>query len=159
MEWLGLTFGYSLLSALIPVFNAELYLIGLAAKQPQLPWWLLGITAATGQMVGKLVFYYAGRGSIALPARLRRKSDKERTGRFARWFARFRDTARERPAWAFAVLLVSAAVGLPPYAASAVLAGVARVNLSVFLVSGLLGRAVRFGAIAASPGLLDSWFF
>lgn len=159
MEWLGLTFGFSLLSALVPVFNAEVYLVGLAARQPQLSWWLLGLVAAVGQMLGKLVFYYAGRGSLQLPARLRRKSDKGRGGRWSRWFARFRETARDRPVWAFAVLLASAAIGLPPYAASAVLAGVAEVRLPVFLVSGLVGRFVRFGAIAASPGLLESaWF-
>lgn len=159
MEWLGLTFGFSVVSALVPVFNAEVYLIGVAAKAPQLPWWLLGLVAAAGQMLGKLVFYYAGRGSLQLPARLRRKSDKGREGRWSRWFTRFRETAQQRPYWAFAVLLASATIGLPPYAAAAVLAGVAEVSLPVFLVSGFVGRAIRFSAIAASPALLHSaWF-
>ena len=60
MEWIGLTLGYCVLSALLPVFNTELYLVGLAAAQPQLHWALLGLTAAVGQMIGKVAFYYAG---------------------------------------------------------------------------------------------------
>lgn len=34
MKWIGLTLGYCVLSALVPVFNTELYLVGLAAAQP-----------------------------------------------------------------------------------------------------------------------------
>lgn len=159
LQWAGLTLGYSCLSALIPVFNNELYLVGLVTSQPQLPWWLLGVAAAVGQMVGKLVYYFAGRGFIQLPARLRRKTNKERSGRWSQWFHRFQDTCRHRPVWTFSVMLGSATIGLPPFAATAVLAGAAKVRPSVFVTSGLLGRAVRFCAVAASPGVLNSWWF
>ena len=39
------------------------------------------------------------------------------------------------------------------------LAGVGRVPLPTFLVTGRVGRFARFGAIAASPGLVNTWWF
>jgi membrane protein YqaA with SNARE-associated domain len=150
VEWIGLTFGYSLVSALVPVVNAELYLVGLMTRQPQLAWWLVGLAAAAGQMVGKLVYYYAGRGTLQLPARLRR---------WSRRLARFQQTCHDRPVWTAGVLLASASIGLPPYLAIALLAGVGRVPLPTFLVTGLVGRFARFGAIAASPALINTWWF
>ncbi len=159
MEWIALTFGYSVASALVPVVNAGLYLVGLMTQRPELAWWLVGLAAAVGQMVGKLVYYYAGRGTLHLPRRLRRKADKGTGGRWSHWLARFRATCRQRPVWAAGVLFVSAAVGLPPFLAIAVLAGVAEIPVAVFLVTGLAGRFVRFGAIAASPGLVQTWWF
>lgn len=159
MEWIGLTFGYSVVSALVPVVNAELYLVGLMTRQPQLAWWLVGLAAAAGQMVGKLVYYYAGRGALRLPARLRRRSERQSAGRWSRRLDRFQQTCRDRPVWTAGVLLVSASVGLPPYLAIALLAGVGRVPLPTFLVTGLVGRFARFAAIAASPGLITTWWF
>ncbi|MDQ3152742.1 MAG: hypothetical protein M3R63_13820 [Actinomycetota bacterium] len=159
MEWIALTFAYSVASALVPVVNAELYLVGLMTQRPELAWWLVGLAAAAGQMLGKLVYYYAGRGTLQLPARLRRKADKGTEGRWSRWLARFRATCRQRPVWTAGVLFTSASVGLPPFLAVAVLAGVAEIRVAVFLTTGLTGRFVRFGAIAASPGLLNAWWF
>lgn len=159
MGWIWLTFGYSVVSALVPVVNAELYLVGLMTRQPQLAWWLVGLAAAAGQMVGKLVYYCAGRGTLQLPTRLRRRSERQSAGRWSRWLARFQRTCHDRPVWTIGVLLVSASIGLPPYLAIAVLAGVGRVPLPTFLVTGLVGRFARFGAIAASPALITTWWF
>jgi hypothetical protein len=41
VQWIGLTFGYSVVSALVPVVNAELYLVGAIAASPGLvsTWW------------------------------------------------------------------------------------------------------------------------
>lgn len=157
MEWIALTVGVCLISALVPVVNAEIYLVGLVTQQPQLPWWLVGLAAAVGQLAGKLVFYYAGRGSLRLPARLRR--DSERRGRWSARLARLQQTCRDRPVWTAGVLVTAAVVGLPPFAATSFVAGVARVSLGTFLATGLLGRFVRFSAIAAAPGLLSTWWF
>ncbi len=154
-----LTLGYCVLSALVPVFNTELYLVGLAAAQPQLPWGWLGLIAAVGQMIGKVVFYYAGRGALVLPARVRREPDRQRAGRWARQLHRFQETSQRRPRWMVGVLLASALTGLPPFAAIAVLAGLARVRLVTFLITGLIGRFARFAAVAASPGLVTTWWF
>lgn len=156
MEWIALTAGVCLVSALLPVVNAEIFLVGLVTQQPQLPWWLVGLAAAVGQLAGKLVFYYAGRGSLRLPARLRRAS--ARRGRWSAWLARFQQTCRNRPGWTAGVLVIAAAIGLPPFAATSFVAGVGRVPLGVFLATGLVGRFARFGAIAAAPTLLNTWW-
>lgn len=163
MEWIGLTLGYSAVSALIPVFNIEVYLVGLVSQQPQLRWWLLGLAAAIGQLAGKTLFYFAGRGSLRLPHWLHRHTGSRGEGRWARRLQRmhhrFHHTAQHRPVWTIVVLLASATVGLPPFAATALIAGLAKVPLSVFLATGLAGRFVRFSAIAVSPGLLSAWWF
>jgi membrane protein YqaA with SNARE-associated domain len=163
VEWVGLTLGYSLVSALIPVFNIEVYLVGLVSQQPQLQWWLLGLAAAVGQLTGKTLFYLAGRGSLRLPDWLHRRASYRGSGRWSRWLQRLHDrfhrTARRRPVWTIVVLLASASVGLPPFGATALIAGLAEVPLPVFLTAGLIGRFARFGAIAASPGLLAAWWF
>ncbi|MGH3910302.1 MAG: VTT domain-containing protein, partial [Pseudonocardiaceae bacterium] len=151
-----------------PVVNAEIYLVGLVTQQPQLAWWLVGLTAAVGQLAGKLVFYYAGRGSLRLPARLwsmhrlsrlRRTSDPARRGRWSARLDRLQETCRDRPVWTAGVLVTAAVVGLPPFAATSFVAGVARISLGMFVVTGLVGRFVRFSAIAVSPGLLSTWWF
>lgn len=154
MEWLALTLGVCFVSALVPVVNAELYLVGLVTQQPDLQWWLVGIAAGVGQMGGKLLYYYAGRGSLKLPGWLRRKTEKP-PGRWAARLARFRDTCHERPVWAAGVLLLSASTGFPPFLAIAVIAGVVRIPVGTFLVTGVVGRTARFAAIAAFPGLAD----
>lgn len=159
MEWIALTLGVCLISALAPVVNAEIYLVGLVTQQPQLAWWLVGLTAAVGQLAGKLVFYYAGRGSLRLPARLRRKPDPARRGRWSARLDRLQETCRDRPVSTAGVLVTAAGVGLPPFAATSFVAGVARIPLGMFVVTGLVGRFVRFSAIAVSPGLLSTWWF
>jgi len=158
VEWIALTLGVCLVSALVPVVNAEIFLVGLVTAQPQLPWWLVGLAAAVGQLAGKLVIYYAGRGALRLPARLRRKSESERRGRWSARLARFQETCRDRPVWTVGVLVTAAAVGLPPFAATSFVAGVAQVSLGTFLTTGLVGRFARFGAIAAAPTLLNTWW-
>jgi membrane protein YqaA with SNARE-associated domain len=154
-----LTLGYCVLSALVPAFNTEFYLAGLAAAQPQLPLGWLALTAAIGQMIGKLVFYCVGRGVLVLPTRLRRGPGWQPAGRWARQWRWLQETSQRRPMWIAGVLLASALTGLPPFMAVSVLAGMARVRLVTFLVTGLIGRFARFAAILAFAGLLTGWWF
>ncbi|HEU0127468.1 MAG TPA: VTT domain-containing protein [Pseudonocardiaceae bacterium] len=158
MEWIGFTLGYSVLSALIPVFNTELYLVGMAAAQPQMHWGLLGLAAAVGQMIGKAVFYYAGRGVLMLPARLRREPDRQRAGRWAPQLQQIQEFSQQHRVWTVGMLLVSALTGLPPFAATSVLAGLARVRLLTFLATGLIGRFGRFATIAAFGSVFSAWW-
>jgi membrane protein YqaA with SNARE-associated domain len=41
--------------------------------------------------------------------------------------------------------------------ATSVLAGMVRMSLSAFLSAGLVGRFIRFSAVAASPALFAGW--
>lgn len=144
------TFGYCIVSALLPFVNAEAYLIGLSAlvRPPNI--WLLALVAAAGQMVGKTVYYYAGRGSLQLPRVMRRK---QRPGRWAERLQRLREKAEAKPVYAAGLVLLSAFAGLPPFAAVSVLAGVVRLPVWLFVPLGLVGRYARFAVCLAAPGV------
>ena len=60
-------FGVSVASALIPLINIEVYLIGLAAVRDSTGIWLLATIAGVGQMVGKVVWYYLGANALKWP--------------------------------------------------------------------------------------------
>lgn len=150
MTTLLATFGYCVVSALLPFVNAEVYLLGIAALTRPPNIWLLAGTAAVGQMIGKIPYYYAGRGALSLPRVLRREP---KPGRWSARFERWRTKAEDRPLFAAGLLLLSAFVGLPPFAAVVVLAGVVRVPLWLFLATGIAGRYARFACLLALPGV------
>ncbi|GGM38247.1 hypothetical protein GCM10012275_06590 [Longimycelium tulufanense] len=150
--WLTLgTFGVAVASALLPVISMELFLLGVVLKEPGLPWWLLGLVIAVGQIGGKLLYFYAGRGHLRLPAILRRKSRSP--GRWSARLERFREECHRRPLLTAVVLLISAVASLPPFAATSIMAGIAHVPASTFVVTGFVGRFARFAALAAAPAL------
>ncbi|MER7011187.1 VTT domain-containing protein [Saccharopolyspora sp. NPDC000359] len=154
---LSTAFGVSVASALLPVISVELFAIGLVLKGPEIPWWLLAAVIATGQIGGKLLHYYAARGAIRLPSFCRRKSETERRGRWRQWLERFRSNCQQRPVWTGALLLISATASLPPYAAVAVVAGWAKVPLPTFVITGFIGRFIRFAALAIAPTAIITW--
>lgn len=146
------TFFYCLLSAVVPVANAEVYLVGVAVTTDSPPV-LLAVAAASGQVLGKMAFYLLGRGVIDL-SRLRRHS--RTTGRWTERMARVSDWC-DRHAWGpSAVTLVSAVVGLPPFAVVSVLAGTLRMRWWLFALCGLIGRFVRFLAVLLAPGVVPA---
>ena len=69
---------------------------------------------------------------------------------------RWHERAEGRPWFTAALLFVSAATGFPPYAVTAVLAGTLRVPFWIFLVTGTLGRGLRFWAVVyGTSSVLD----
>jgi len=148
------TFGFALLSALIPLFNVEAYLLAAAVASDEPPV-LLAAVASVGQMVGKMAYYLMGRGVIDI-ARLRRKSTAK--GRWSERMDRVRAWC-ERHVWGpTALTAVSAVIGVPPFAVFSVLAGSLRMPWWLFLATGLGGRFARFLAILLAPGLLPEDF-
>jgi membrane protein YqaA with SNARE-associated domain len=128
----GLALGVGLLSALIPVVNAEVFLLAATASVSP----LVGVGAvvglAVGQVAGKLCLFTASRRSRQAVTHRRR-----------------RRPARE-PRWpATGVLLTSAAVGVPPLAVTTVAAGARRTPAALFVACTLTGRLARFGVLAA----------
>ncbi|APU13947.1 putative membrane protein [Actinoalloteichus sp. GBA129-24] len=158
--WIGLmstAFGVSVLSALIPLISVELFVIALMLRAPDTAWWQLAAVVAAGQVVGKLLYYYAGRGSLPLPKVFRRTEDTP--SRWSLRLARFREACRGRPVWTAGVLLSSSFVSLPPFAAVSVIAGVAGIPLRTFVLTGLAGRFGRFALVAVVPGIAGAWWF
>lgn len=170
IAWLGLTLGVAFGSALVPLISIEVFLIGLAVQKPNIPWLLLGAAVAIGQVAGKLLYYYAAKGELHLPSFLhRRRKEKLDTPRRLRWHRRtkrirvrvesLREKCHRHPRWMVGTYGVSSVLGLPPFMATSVLAGMVRMSLTAFLGAGLIGRFIRFSALAASPALCAGWFF
>lgn len=168
LVWLGVSMGVAFGSALLPLISIEIFLIGLVSQEPDIPWLALGAVIAIGQVAGKLFYYWAAKGSLHLPGFLRRKQRPltPRRHRMALRTKRIRavvewitERCRRHPHWMFGTYSVSSVVGVPPFMATSVLAGMVRMKLSAFLSAGLLGRFVRFSVLAASPALFAGWLF
>ncbi len=141
-------------SALVPLVNIEAYLGVRAALVDIEHLWLLGLVAAVGQMLGKLVWFYIGASSLDW-GWVRRKIDRPKAqSALEKWRRRTHD----RPVVAGSLLFASAMLGVPPFAIVAVLAGQLRMNVALFLTLGLMGRWLRFvGVIGGVQWLGDIW--
>jgi membrane protein YqaA with SNARE-associated domain len=140
--WLT-TVGYSVLSALVPVFNAEAYLIAASALAPSALAPAILVAGTLGQMAGKVVLYYAGRGAVRLPGERIQRALREAEARLGR-----------RPGMESAVLFSSATLGLPPFYLVTLASGMMHLPLPRFVVLGLLGRLLRNAVVVALPQLL-----
>lgn len=137
-------FGASIGSALLPVINIEA-ILAVAVSQAPSATWALVIAATVGQMIGKTVWYWGGMHLDRAPLVSKHLKKPKAKASLEKWHER----AEGRPWFTAGLLLFSALVGFPPYAVAAVLAGVLRVHFVVFLVTGLLGRGLRFWALVA----------
>lgn len=146
-------FGASIASALVPLINVEVILFAAANRRPELVVALV-LVATTGQMVGKLLWYWGGQHLDRAPWVAKHLEKPRPKATLERWH----DRAEGRPWFTAGLLLFSAASGFPPYAVTAVLAGVLRVPLWIFLVTGFVGRGLRFWTIASGASwLLAIW--
>lgn len=137
-------FGAALVTALVPWVNAEVLMataVPIARSRPHLL--ILVGAVASGQMAGKSIVYWISRRSVGdgMGGRARRAID--------RWRVRLEG----RPLAASGVMFLSAVTGVPPFFATSIAAGLARVPFPAFVAIGLLGRLVHFSAIAFAAGL------
>lgn len=127
------------LSGLVPLINGEVALIVVVLATGKLgPALALAVLVAAGQMIAKIVLYQTARGASELrpDSKLGRRIAHARE-RIARW--------NDKP---LLVTFVSAITGLPPFYLVTLLAGALGVRFRTFLVLGIIGRVVRFVAIA-----------
>lgn len=132
--------------ALLPFVNTEIYLVGASALMPRALWVPLVVAGSVGAMAGKVLLYFAGRGVVKLPG-----------GRVQRGLARMQARMEERPAAGKLLYLASSIVGLPPFYVTTIAAGAVKMNFAFFLLAGLAGRLIRFGAFVALPHLAQGW--
>lgn len=135
-------------SALIPVMNAEAYL-SVVAHDSHVWAPALGIVAGLGQAGGKVLWYYAGRGSTRIPWIAKKLESPKWKATYDRWHLR----TTGRPILATALLAVSGFSGFPPLAVMAVLFGALRFNVAVFAVTVFLSRSLRFWVILEAASL------
>lgn len=170
LSWLLVTFGVALGSALLPLISVEVFVITMASTHPDIHWAAVAGVVAVAQVIGKMPYFLAARGSIHLPdfmhRRLhgqrppseRRERWRMRTKKLRAWVEALRERCHQHPHWMAGTYGVSSVVGLPPYMAMVVLAGLAEMRMSLFVSMGLAGRFVRFAILAASPALFIGWF-
>lgn len=134
-------FGFAALSGVIPLLNAEVYLVGAVLVMGKLPAAVaLGVVVAAGQMVAKAGIYHAVHGATNLAGRRKHARGLERARALAeRW--------RDRE---LALVFVSSSVGLPPFYVVSILAGALEVPFKKFMALGFVGRSIRFVAIAVA---------
>ena len=151
MNLLIATFFFSFASALLPILNAEIFVAGVAQKYPIM---LVALIAAAGQMVGKTLWYYAGAHAEKLPYIHKKMQQPKFEASLDKW----RTQTEGRKAYTGLILFASASAGFPPYAVIAALAGVLRVNFTLFLLTGFVGRFLRFWFFAALLDQVLHWF-
>ena len=134
----------ALVSALVPWVNAEvLMLAALPFARSPLHLALLVALMTLGQMTGKSAMYWCSRRAALRPTLRMRDA-------MARWKARL----DRHPRSALGLVLVSAAVGIPPFYMVSIVAGALNIAFGRFLVVGTFGRLVHFAALALVPQLI-----
>ena len=140
----GGTFVVSMIAGLVPLVNAEVFLVGLVRlvvdRSSQLP--AIVVAAAVGQMVAKIGLYHAGRGMLELPRGLYRNRYQEKLETVRRKL----DSWKTKP---YLVYGVSSVTGLPPFYLTVLAAGAMKIRFNAFLVIGLCGRLLRFAFLVA----------
>jgi membrane protein YqaA with SNARE-associated domain len=144
---LGLGFG----SALLPLVNAEAYVVLVSTRGPaHLLLCLTVLGVALGQTAGKVLLFESARHARR-PAWLSRRPGRTTSPRTSK-VERFGNLLR-RPRTGAPLVLASATVGLPPLAVISVLAGASGQRRTTFALLCFTGRLVRFAALAAPLGL------
>lgn len=137
--------GLTIVSALVPWVNAEVILLGFIAHAPSQAAVVGFIVIATiGQMLGKCVLYWTSSKTL---------KHSFTSGRAAASFARIRNNLAGHPNRASGVVLLSSAVGLPPFYLVTIAAGTLHMNFRLFCLAGTLGRLARFGVIGMATHL------
>ena len=129
-------------SALFPWMNSEIIMLSLAALVPSPPGQVLLVLLGTaGQMTGNSILYWAGRGVVRFP-RMQQKLES------------WRQKLSHRQLGGMAVLFLSSTFGVPPFYPMSLLAGSLRIPFARFLLVGMCGRFLRYGALVFASRLV-----
>lgn len=139
------TLGFSILSAVVPIFNVEVYLVALATQIPKSAALPVAIAAGAGQAMGKVLWYHGTAKSLELPW-MKRRMESER---WKRSFDRWEQRIEERPRMATAFMLSSALVGFPPLLVMGAIAGALKFRMSMYVSTIFIGRTLQSWAILA----------
>lgn len=134
------TFAFCLGSAMIPVLHAETYLVTASLVAPPELRWSLVIAATSGQMLGKIGMYYAGRGIKLIPGERMQRRIELAAARY-----------REQRQIGSGLVFVSASSGFPPFYLLSIAAGMLTFPLMPFIIFGFAGRLIRFAVVVFFP--------
>jgi len=131
----------SIVSALVPWVNGEVLLLSLSAFASS-PSHLAGLVlmASAGQMTGKCILYWAGRGGLPI-----------KEGRLGKALNSWRGRFERSPRKSMTLVFVSAVFGVPPFYVITILSGVFRLRFGRFIAIGACGRLLHFGMLVLIP--------
>ncbi|GAA2105590.1 hypothetical protein GCM10009841_24510 [Microlunatus panaciterrae] len=150
-----------IVSAIVPVVNAETYVVAsqVSALAGPVP---VAVGVGIGQSFGKLLLFLGVRRGRDFPfvQRHRGKISSAETGpmrqrlrAFVRTLLNLVGTKR----WGLPITFVAAVLGVPPLYAVALLAGATRMRIGWFYLAVVVGRVLRFVAVATGAGSLTFW--
>ena len=153
--------GFGAVSAVVPVVNAEAYVVGsqVSAIAGAVP---IAVGVGIGQTFGKLVLFLSVRQGKNLPWIRHRRAEAARgpagpfRTRVRAAIARLLELVGQKR-WGLPIVLLAAVVGLPPLYAVALLAGATTMRTLWFALVVLLGRVTRFVLLALGVGGLHDW--
>ena len=152
--------GFGAVSAVIPVVNAEAYVVGsqVSAIAGAVP---IAVGVGIGQTLGKLILFLSVRQGKKLPFVRHRRAEAH--GPVGPFRARVRAVIARllelvgQKRWGLPIVLLAAVVGLPPLYAVALLAGATTMRVHWFALVVLVGRITRFVLLALGVGGLHGW--
>ena len=155
--------GFGIVSAVIPIVNAEAYIIAsqMSAIAGPIP---IAIGIAIGQTIGKLLLFFGVREGKELSfVRHQREIRNQRPigptrARIRAAGAKLLDLlGQER--WGLPIVFAAAVIGFPPLYAVALLAGATTMRPLWFGLTVFVGRLCRFLLVATGGYGLHDWFF
>jgi membrane protein YqaA with SNARE-associated domain len=143
LVWSAIVSGF--VTGLIPIGLAEGAALAIGTLQP--PERALALLAlfTVAHVAGKAPWYFLGSTADRVTARHPRAKGE---------VAKARELMAKHPVYGLGVLAAAAFASVPPFHLAAIAAGIARLPVGRFLVVCLVGRALRFGLIAAVPSLV-----
>lgn len=137
------TLGVSIASALLPFVNIETYMILLGAEITPAQAPLYAVVGGIGQTIGKVIWYVIAMKSVNSGWVKRRLEAPKMKATIEKWH----DRTESKPWIAASIMFAAAFGGIPPLLAMAVVAGVIRMPMWVFVPTTLIGRTLRFWLI------------
>jgi len=137
------TFIICLLSGFIPIVNAEIYLITISSFTTKTDCVFIILISTSAQMIAKSIIYLSGRG--VLNVSLHKYENK--LGKVKEKFKKWENKS-------FIFIFLSAFTGFPPFLVVSILSGMLTLNFNRFLISGFLGRLLRFSVAVIFPQLI-----
>lgn len=135
-------YGASILSALIPIINAELLLLSLTALvSTKADVFAMAVIVTCGQATGTMVLYFlANKSTHWHPPR-----------RMAAAIERWRERFESAPRGVAGLVFASSCGGVPPYSVTTILAGTLGIDFKRFILIASTGRFIRFTIVAFFP--------
>ena len=147
---------FGILSAILPVANAEAYVVMSQASAVAGPM-TVAVGVGIGQSIGKLLLFLGVRRGkdFRFVRKHRREARAVEVGpvrqRFRRFIAKLLALVGTKR-WGLPITFLAAVAGLPPLYAVALLAGATKMRAIWFYLVVLAGRVIRFVAVAMGVG-------